>query len=108
MSKVTVGLKLSGDLIIEHDGKSVTLNGSQKNLIQVSNGHGITPDVDKAFWEAWRTANKDTKLVKGGFIFANESNEKVKAEAKEKAKNKSGTEKLKPNDSGVETAPKPE
>lgn len=104
MSKVTVGLKLAGDLELEVSGKKQVINGHARNLIQVVGGHGLT-EIDKDFWEAWFQANKDTKLVKGGFIFAQETNEKAKAEAKEKRANKSGTERLKQGD-GVETAEK--
>lgn len=104
MSKVTVGLKLSGDLELELNGKKQVVNGHAKNLIQGIDGHGLT-EVDKDFWDAWLAQNKETRLVKGGFIFAQETNEKAKAEAKEKRANKSGTERLKQGD-GVETAVK--
>lgn len=104
MSKVTVGLKLAGDLELELNGKKQVVNGHAKNLIQVVDGHGLT-EVDKDFWEAWHQANKETKLVKSGFIFAQATREKAKAEAKEKRANKSGTEKLKQGE-GVETAEK--
>ena len=80
------------------------INGHAKNLIQVADGHGIT-EIDKDFWDAWLAQNKETKLVKGGFIFAQETAEKAKSEAKEKRTNKSGTERLKQGE-GVETAPK--
>lgn len=104
MTKVTVGLKLASDLVIETGGKLVTINGFSKNRIEITGGHGITQDVDKALWDKWLQQNKETKLVKGGYIFAHESNEKAKAEAKEKKDTKSGTEKLKQNSAGVETA----
>lgn len=107
MSKVTIGLKLSGDLMISVGDKNVLLNGSQKNLVQIENGHGITENVDKDFWEAWLQENKESKLVKGGYIFANEKTVEVKAEAKDKKDNKSGTEKLNPKEEkGIETVPK--
>lgn len=111
MAKVTVGLKLAGNLVITlGSGKElqeVELNGFSKNQFLVSDAHGITEGVDKEFWDKWREANKETKLVKGGFIFAHESNASTKAEAKEKAKVKSGTEKLNPKEqAGIETAPK--
>lgn len=102
MTKVTVGLKLAGDLVLEVEGASVVVNGHAKNLIQVVDGHGLT-QVDKAFWDKWLQANKETKLVKGGFIFAHENAEKTKKEASEKKDNKSGTERLKKNSGGVES-----
>lgn len=104
MAKVVVGLKLAGDLELEVNGKTQVINGHAKNLIQVADGHGIT-EIDKDFWDAWLAQNKETKLVKGGFIFAQETAEKAKSEAKEKRTNKSGTERLKQGE-GVETAPK--
>lgn len=102
MTKVTVGLKLAGDLVISVEGKDVTLNGFSKNQV-VQDGHGLTYGVDKDFWDKWLQENKDTKLVKGGFIFAHENAGKTKAEATEKKGNKSKTEPLKQGD-GVETA----
>lgn len=120
MAVVTVGLKLASDLVIavhpeidyskggsslvDSDIKLIHLNGFSKNRVEVTGGHGITHNVDKALWDKWLQQNKETKLVKGGYIFAHESNEKAKAEAKEKKDTKSGTEKLKQNSAGVETA----
>lgn len=102
MSKVTIGLKNASDLILEVGKTQVVVNGFAKNLIQVDHGHGITTGVDGAFWEAWLKENKDSALVKGGFIFALEAEKEVIAKAKDKKKNKSGTEALEQNADGVE------
>ncbi|MEM8205499.1 hypothetical protein Q4R41_19025, partial [Morganella morganii] len=60
--------------------------------------------VDKAHWDAWFEENKGRDLVKNGLIFAHEKVKDSKAESKEKAAQKSGTEKMKQNTEGVKTA----
>ena|SRR5690625_181852 len=99
MSTVTIGCKLANGILMsaEVNGKLVEqrINGWNQNIIQGTE-HGITHDVSKALWDAWREQFKESKLVKGGFIFAHTSEKSVKAEAKEKKGNKSGTEQLTP------------
>lgn len=59
---------------------------------------GITEGIPKDFWEAWKTAKKDFKFIKGGFIFAQDKAIDAKAAAKEMAGVKTGLERLKPKD----------
>ena len=97
MSTVTIGCKLPNGVLMSAQvgGKEVEcrINGWNQNLIQ-GTGHGITHDVPKDLWDAWREKFKDSKLVKGGFVFAHAQERSVKAEANEKKGNKSGTEQL--------------
>lgn len=99
MNTVTIGCKLANGVLMsaEINGKLVEqrINGWNQNIIQGTE-HGITHDVRQDLWDAWREQFKESKLVKGGFIFAHASEKSVKAEAKEKKGNKSGTEQLTP------------
>ena len=97
MSTVTIGCKLANGILMNAlvKGKVVEqrINGWNQNLIQ-GTGHGITHDVSKDLWDAWHEQFKESKLVKGGFIFAHAAEKKVKDEAKDKKTNKAGTEQL--------------
>lgn len=75
------------------DAKPVRINGWNNNLIAGAD-HGLTEDVPAELWEAWSKLHEDSKLVKGGFIFANARASTTKAEAKDKKSNKSGQEQL--------------
>lgn len=94
MSTVIVGCKLPHGLIIKVGDKSVELSGRNESRILSNENFGIT-EVDADFWKAWLNLNKETKAVKIGAIFANETEKSTKAEAKEKAKLKTGTEQIK-------------
>ena len=105
MSKtLTVGCKLPNGLIIEVDGKTAVINGT--NTSKVIGGHGITENVDADLFNAWIERNKERKVVKNELIFAHTQKESVKASAKEKANNKTGLEPINPKDknNGVEQA----
>lgn len=92
--KVTVGCKLPNGVILEllniKDSPRVTIKGT--NAAALVGGHGITPNVDADFFEAWMKANKDLPFVKAGFIFAHDKPEKTGDEARDRAKNKTGFE----------------
>ncbi len=102
MAQVTVGCKLPNGLIIRHGEHRVMLHGS--NHSEVIGGHGITHGVDAEFFEAWMGAHKDYEPVKQGLIFAHAKEANVRAEAKEKAKNKNGFEQLEPKGNKIEPA----
>ena len=91
---VTVGCKLPHGLHLDIGGKRVTLKGT--NASNVIGGHGITENVDKAFFDKWMSQNKESAAVKNGLIFAHEAAQNTKAEAKEKKDNKNGFEGLDP------------
>lgn len=99
MSTVTIGCKVANGILMSAtlNGKTVErrINGFNQNLIQGVD-HGITHDVPKDLWDAWLANFKNSKLVKGGFIFAHAQEKSVKAEATEKKANKSGTEQMEP------------
>ena len=80
MSKtLTVGCKLPNGLIIEVDGKTAVINGT--NTSKVIGGHGITENVDADLFNAWIERNKERKVVKNELIFAHTQKESVKASA---------------------------
>ena len=93
---VVVGCKYPTGVLIQVGSTKHKINGS--NSSEIFGGHGITDDVPKELWDAWVVENKNHDLVTKGFIFANEQRKEVKAEAKEKAGNKTKAEGLdKPN-----------
>ncbi len=64
-------------------------------------GYGITSGIPEEFWNRWLEANKDTELVRGGFIFAMKSESDARKEASSRAKLKSGLEPLDPTKPGT-------
>lgn len=94
MSTVTIGCKLpNGIWLTVGENKPVRINGWNNNLIQGAD-HGLTENVPAALWEAWLKEHADSKLVKGGFIFASKNEKETKAQATAKKGNKSGHEQL--------------
>jgi hypothetical protein len=55
-------------------------------------GYGVTPGVDKEFWEAWLKANEDRPYVRNGLIFAAKSRDYGDAEAEDRQDTRSGFE----------------
>jgi hypothetical protein len=97
MPQVTVGCKLPNGLHLDHAGKRVTLNGT--NSTEIIGGHGLTL-VDKEFFDAWYETHREYPAVKQGLIFAHDKEGSTRAEAKEKASNKSGFEGINPEKPG--------
>lgn len=93
MSTVTIGCKLPNGIHMIQGEKRVRILGWNNNEI-VGLSHGITREVPVELWEAWSAEHADSKLVKGGFIFAEESEKRAQDKAKEQADNKSGQEQL--------------
>lgn len=94
MSTVTIACKLPNGIWLEVEGaKPVRINGWNNNAI-IGAEHGLTENVPADLWEAWLKLHGDTKLVKGGFIFAHGNEKALVAKAKEQKDNKSGLEQL--------------
>lgn len=64
---------------------------------EIMHGAFLNHGVPKAFWDKWYAQNKDSAFVKEGLIFANDKENSVRAEAKEKKDVRSGLERLDPN-----------
>src|SRR5438093_12261515 len=97
MATVTVGCKLPNGLILElsdNSGSTKKVHIKGANASELVGGHGITHDVDKEFMDAWMAKNKDLSFVKNGFLFVHGKADSAVAEAKEKAKEKTGAEPL--------------
>ena len=97
MSTVTIGCKQPNGIILSAmvNGKLMErrLNGWNQN--ETAKVHcGFTYDVPEDLWNAWREQFKESKLLKGGFVFAHKQERSVKAEAEEKKTVKSGREQL--------------
>ena len=101
MSTVTIGCKLPNGIWLKvGEKKPVRINGWNNNVIQGAE-HGLTENVPADLWEAWLKEHAESKLVKGGFIFASKNERETKAKAKDNKANKSGHEqlpKVKPTD----------
>lgn len=91
--QVTIGCKLATGLIIGIGEKQAKLNGA--NSSEIIGGYGMT-NVDKELADAWFEAYKDFDPVKAGLIFVQDKEANAKAQAKEQAEVKTGTEKLDP------------
>jgi hypothetical protein len=92
-STVTIGCKLPNGIILRiASGASVTLNGATSS--RIVGGYGLTPDVDKGFWEAWKKEYATFEPFKNDLIFVQESVAKAKDQAREQADVKSGLEPL--------------
>jgi hypothetical protein len=63
---------------------------------QIIEGFALTYGVDAEFWNAWKTQNAQSDVVKNGLIFAHEKPVNTEAEAKDKKSLRSGLERLDP------------
>ncbi len=93
MSTVTVLCKKPHAVEIQVGNQKVTLNGY--NSSAVAHGYGITESVPKDLWEAWVEQNKGHKIYTSGCIAAQETTRNAKAQAKDTAELKTGTERIK-------------
>ena len=93
MATVSIILKQPNGIILQVGNKQVTLKGY--NSSEVAHGYGITENVDAAFWAAWVEQNKGHKLYTSGAIAAQETTRNAKAQAKDTAELKTGTERIK-------------
>lgn len=79
-------------------GEVVTIKGA--NAHDAIAGHGITPGVDKDFFEAWLKQEAAQPFVKNKLVFAQERENSAVAQAKEQARNVTGFEGLDPTKPG--------
>lgn len=98
--KVYIGCKLPFGLIIQVNGQSVTLKGT--NASQLVGGYGLT-EVDADLWEAWQRENASHEVLKSNAVFAQVTAAKATGEAKEKDEVTTGFEPL-PKAADKETA----
>ncbi|MCI0311949.1 hypothetical protein E7W35_12745 [Cronobacter sakazakii] len=101
---IVVGCKLPNGLVVEQDGYTVTLNGS--NSSNVVGGYGLTEGVDKDAFEKWLEVHKNQPYVKNELVFAQAKANRAQSKATENASIKSGLEGL-PQDKpapGIEKA----
>ncbi|EOG6131785.1 hypothetical protein ACLF4G_000847 [Cronobacter sakazakii] len=101
---IVIGCKLPNGLVVEQDGYTVTLNGS--NSSNVVGGYGLTEGVDKDAFEKWLEVHKNQPYVKNELVFAQAKANSAQSKATENASVKSGLEGL-PQDKpapGIEKA----
>ncbi len=84
---VVVSCKVPNGLFLDVVNKSiqqrVAVRGS--NHADAVGGFGITENVDADHWEQWLAENKQTDVVKNGFIFASGKVNSARDEATDKA-----------------------
>ncbi len=102
MAKVTIGCKLPNGLIIEVEGKRVTLNGiNRSNIIGATH---CTTEVEEGFWAAWLESHKELGVITSGAVFVAKNAEHAAAFVKDNP-TPTGFEGARPEASGVEFAP---
>ena len=112
MSKVTVGCRLPTGIILrlddgQGDETQVELKGQNADMngaLFIQSTHCGYTEVDKDFWEAWVAKNADFPAVANGAIFAEATESKTRAAAKERVKEKTGLEGVSPEGNGVTKA----
>jgi len=72
---------------------------------KIEGGFSLTHNVDKAKFELWMEQNKDNPWVVNGLIFAHTNANSAKAEAREKAAEKTGFEPVNPAKPGPRLEP---
>ncbi len=99
---VSVGCKLPNGIILElgkkgdENYRTVTLKGSNANVIEVAGGYGIT-QVDKSFMDAWTKKHQWFAPLKSGAIFVEEKFDSAQARGIEQSSLATGFERLDPN-----------
>lgn len=106
-STITVCSKLPFDFVAEAGGKTVRFRGAKSvdpvtGEPYLTGGYGFTPDVDAAWFEAWKKEVGDFRALQTGAIFASDAS-KAQDEAKEMAPEvRTGLEQKTPDQLGVE------
>lgn len=72
----------------------------------VIHGCGLTPDIPLEFWEEWLEQHRDHPLVKNGQIFAQSTEAKARAHAKEMKDVRSGLEPIDPTNPQAHMPPR--
>lgn len=109
---VTVGCKLPNGLLLElgkrgdEKYRSVTLKGANSSAIV--GGYGITEGVDKDFMDAWLKKHQWLPAVRKGLVFVEDSVANAQAHAVEFMNEKTGLERLNPNDAPKGITPDPD
>ena len=86
-----------------YNAKQYTINGNsyaqnEAPAMQIANGFALTHGIPKDFADEWFEQNAESPMVKNGLIFAHSEYASVIAETKEKAKERSGLERLSQDD----------
>jgi hypothetical protein len=94
--------------IAEQVGEPITIHGSAMKFepgyippAQLAGGYGLTPGVNRDFFEEWMKQNREHPAVKSGLIFAAGSQMDAMDVAKENAGKRSGLEQIDPAKHGV-------
>lgn len=100
---IVIGCRLPCGLVLEHEGKQVTLAGQNQNkqgIILLSQDDYGETIVDASYWAAWKKANAGFAPLETGAIFEAKNQSEVKAKAKELKAEKTGHEPM-PQDDGT-------
>lgn len=106
MATVVIGCKLPNGLALDLPGKARVIVAGTNSAALVG-GHGITRDVDAAFWAEWKKVHKGFQPLEDGLIFAYNDEATTQAAAIERSEEKSGFEPIDPNKPGAGLTPEP-
>lgn len=93
MSTVVIGCKLPSGIWMIVGECRLRINGWNNNTIKGLK-HGITAEVPESLWDAWRKEHAGSRLVKDGFIFAEDTDKRAIDKAKDEKEQKSGYEQM--------------
>ena len=103
MAKILIGCKLPHGIVLTHPQKeelSVTLDGLNKSAIIGSTF--VQTEVEEEFWNVWKQANKDSKLLSSGALFEAKNQKDLLSASKDTGK--TGFEPLNQDTMGVSAA----
>lgn len=85
----------------DHSQRTYIIHGNshpqdKSPIAQIADSFALTHGIPKAFWDAWLEQNLESDMVRNGLIFAHVEGASVAAEAREKASERSGLERLDP------------
>jgi hypothetical protein len=96
-----IGCRLPNGIYLDVGDKTVKLNGLNSSEIAIPYA---TTSVDEGFWKEWYEKHGQFPAVLSGAIFVAQNHKELAAKAAEVKKEKTGLERLNPNEHGVKDA----
>lgn len=101
---IVIGCRLPCGLVLEHEGKQVTLAGQNQNkqgIILLSQDDYGETIVDASYWAAWKKANAGYTPLVTGAIFEAKNQAEAKSKQKELKGEKTGHEPMPQTDGNI-------
>lgn len=102
MATISIVSRLPYSLILDHEAKTVTIQGVNKS--QIIGATEMTTEVDAEFWAVWKESHADFAPLKNMAIFAVEDKRSMGSMIKDAIQLPTGLERLKPDSMGVNPA----